>query len=196
MGKRHWPPCVWRTVRSCGGTAAPCRWSMLRRPSGSKRRRSLPTLSARGPKPWRRCVRAKRSTSTNSILRERAVAPRLGRTCSRTCWACSPRRSRKCSQPSWPHSTSVNTRLGSISTVPGVDGATRPPWPIMEFPYTCGVERHEAAQAPARVLAHWSNFDTHTLILESCGGSLSLCVNNARTVSPLCNASESRECWG
>jgi 2-keto-3-deoxy-L-rhamnonate aldolase RhmA len=29
-----------------------------------------------------------------------------------------------------------------------------------------------------------------------CSGSLSLCVNNSRTVSPLCNASESRECWG
>ena|SRR2546428_2967391 len=28
-----------------------------------------------------------------------------------------------------------------------------------------------------------------------CSGSLSLCVNNSRTVSPLCNASESRECW-
>ena len=74
MGKRHWPPCVWRTVRSCGGTAAPCRWSMRRRPSGSKRRRSWPTRSARGPKPWRRCVRAKRSTSTNSILRARSGA--------------------------------------------------------------------------------------------------------------------------
>ena len=28
-----------------------------------------------------------------------------------------------------------------------------------------------------------------------CSGSLSLCVNNARTVSPRCNASESRACW-
>ena len=51
MGKRHLPHCVWCTVRSCGGTAAPFRWSMLRLPSGSERRRSLPTLSARGHKP-------------------------------------------------------------------------------------------------------------------------------------------------
>ena len=36
---------------------------------------------------------------------------------------------------------------------------------------------------------------TDAVIRESCSGSLSLCVNNARTVSPLCNASESRECW-
>src|SRR5215471_6777391 len=29
---------------------------------------------------------------------------------------------------------------------------------------------------------------------DHCSGSLSLCVNNSRTVSPLYNASESREC--
>jgi hypothetical protein len=35
--------------------------------------------------------------------------------------------------------------------------------------------------------------DTQNII--SCSGSLSLCVNNSRTVSLLCNVSESRECW-
>ena len=62
----------------------------------------------------------------------------------------------------------------------------------MEFPYTCGVERHEAPQAPARVLAHWSNFDTHTLIIETCRGSLSLCVT-IRGQFPHCATPQNRE---